>query len=128
NEIFKNLSEAFPQNISYKNSLAISYQNLGNIQVAFGRLDEALNYYEIYNNLAHQVYSTNPKNAKFKNGLATSYSKLGYVYNKYLKNPVKAKDYFQKCHTLWQELTEAHPSYVEFKDNFDWVKKQLASL
>lgn len=90
-----------------------------------GNLDQALTFFGKYNQLKKELYESYPQNVGFKNGLAVSYSKLGVFYRDQKKDKAKAEPYFEQCHALWKELTEAHPAYVEFQRNFEWAKKAL---
>jgi hypothetical protein len=58
NQTIKELHEAFPQNVFFKNGLTISYEKLGATHKALGNLEQALTYFEEYNRL--EKNSTNP--------------------------------------------------------------------
>ena len=45
-ELGKELHEVFPQNVSFKNGLAISYSKVGETHAALGNLEKALKYFE----------------------------------------------------------------------------------
>ena len=64
----------------------------------------------------------------FKNGLAISYSQLGRFYRDQKADKEKAKQHFEQCYRLWQELAEAYPAYVEFGNNLAWAKNALEGL
>ncbi len=44
-ELFEELYEAYPQNVEFKNGLAISYSRLGDTHRALGNLDHALTFF-----------------------------------------------------------------------------------
>ena len=71
------LYEAFPQNVNFKNGLAISYEKLGSTYTALGQLDSALIYFKDETDLFIELYEAFPQNVNFKNGLAISYNYLG---------------------------------------------------
>jgi tetratricopeptide (TPR) repeat protein len=102
-------------NCFYKNGLAISYSQLGDIHRDLGNLDKALAYFEKYNQLESELYSSYPTNVGFKNGLAISYSKLGLIHNS-LGNLQQVLDYFVKYNQLESELYSSYPTNVEFKN------------
>ncbi len=125
NNLEKDLYAAYPKNVSFKNGLAISYEKLGHTQSELGNLQEALTFFEQHRLLGQELYADFPQNVSFKNGLAASYAQLGAFYRDQKEDPQKAKEYFQQCYTLWKELTEAYPAYVEFKKNFEWAKEAM---
>jgi hypothetical protein len=64
----------------------------------------------------------------FKNGLAISYSQLGRFYRDQKIDKAKARQNFEQCFRLLQELAEAYPAYVEFGNNLAWAKSALDGL
>ncbi|MDX1943759.1 MAG: NB-ARC domain-containing protein, partial [Saprospiraceae bacterium] len=71
------LTEAFPDNETYKNNLAISYEKLGATHSALGNLEQALRFFEEEQKLKEELFKDFPDNVRFKNGLAISYQYLG---------------------------------------------------
>jgi hypothetical protein len=70
----KELYEAYPNNVSFKNGLAISYAKLGETHTELGNLDKASNkkakeYYQLSKNLWTQLVNEFPQNAEFKSNL-----------------------------------------------------------
>jgi len=128
NALEKELHESFPDHVEFKNGLAISYEKLGDVQSALGNLDSALIFYENETKIFEELYDSYPQNVSFKNGLAISHLKLGVFYRDYKKDIVRARPYIQRCYTLWEQLTCAHPAYVEFQKNFEEAKEALESL
>ena len=126
--LFEELYGSHPQNVSFKKGLAISCQNLANIFSKKGEIEKALSLYKKMNGLAHELFESYPQNVDFKNGLAHSYSNIGNFYRDHANDTQKAKEYFQQCYNLWQELVTAYPDYAEFQNNFDWAKKALEEL
>ena len=120
------LLKAQPDDADFKNGLAISHSKLGETHSDLGNLQQALTFFEDSNSLEKKLYAAYPQNVSFKNGLAVSYSKLGVLYRDNLNDPQKAKEYLQQCYTLWQELSEAYPAYVEFSRNFEWAEEVLS--
>ncbi len=84
-----------PLNESLKNGLAISYKKLGDIHKAMGHMDEALKYFEKYNQLAKELYESNPRNVNLLEGLGISYYKLALIH-KATGNFKKGKEYFSQ--------------------------------
>uniref|UniRef100_Q3AS87 TPR repeat n=1 Tax=Chlorobium chlorochromatii (strain CaD3) TaxID=340177 RepID=Q3AS87_CHLCH len=111
----KELYEAYPNNVFFKNGLAISYEKLGNTHTSLGNLDKALTYYEQYYKLSKELYEAYPNNVSFKFGLAVSYSKFGNTHTS-LGNLDKALSYYDNETRLFEELYEAYPNNVSFKN------------
>ena len=114
NQLGEELYKAHPENVSFKNGLAISYLKLGETYITLGQLDKALTFFEKYNQLREELYKAHPENVSFKYGLAVSYSKLGNTYTS-SGNLQKALSFFEKETELFEELYEAHPENVSFK-------------
>ena len=58
----KELYQAYPDDVEFKNSLAISYSKLGNTHTALGNLDRALGFYEECHLLEKELYQAYPDN------------------------------------------------------------------
>jgi len=124
----KELYEAYPQNVSFKNGLAISYEKLGDTHSALGNLDKALTFFDERSRLGKELYEAYPQNVSFKNGLAISYVKLGVFNRDERSDAAKARRYFEQAEALWAELVKSYPSYAEFQRNWSWIKDNLHNL
>lgn len=98
----------------YKNGLSISYSSLGSTHVALGNSQQALLFFDQYNQLAKELCSTQPHNVGFKNNLAISYERLGSIHSD-LKDLNQALNYFEQYNNLAKELYNAFPQKVQFK-------------
>lgn len=78
------LYEVFPQEISFKNGLAVSYAKLGETYVALGNFSMALTFYEQYNQLEEALHQAYPQNAEFKSNFAESLAIL-YALQKLMR-------------------------------------------
>ncbi len=116
NRLKKELYAAYPTNVSFKYSLAISYSKLGQTHTALGNLEKALGFFEKDLELTKELYAANPTNVSFKNSLAISYSKLGETYTD-LGNLEKALGFFEEYNRLEKELYAANPTNVSFKNS-----------
>jgi tetratricopeptide (TPR) repeat protein len=113
--LIKELHEADPQNLSFKNDLAVSYSKLGETHSDLGNLNKALTFFDERSRLGKELYEAYPQNVSFKNGLAISYSKLGVTHSA-LGNLDKALTFFDERSRLGKELYEAYPQNVSFKN------------
>jgi tetratricopeptide (TPR) repeat protein len=74
-ELSKELYEAYPQNVDFKNGLAISYfknglaisySKLGETHTSLGNLEQALKFFEDFSKLFKELYEAYPQNVSFK--------------------------------------------------------------
>ena len=103
------------ENCDDTENLAISYSRLGVIHQALGHTEQALAFFELYNNLGKELYESNPKSESLKNGLAISYSKLGVVHQA-LGDVDKALEFFELSNQLVKELSEFNPKSESLKN------------
>jgi tetratricopeptide (TPR) repeat protein len=122
--LFEELYEAYPNNVSFKNGLAISYSKLGHTHAELGNFDQTLTFNEKANETIKELYEAYPNNVEFKNGLAVSYSKLSHT-NAAQGNLDQALDFHKKDIELTKELYEAYPNNVEFKNNLAEALRDL---
>ena len=107
---------AYPQNLEFKNGLAISYSKLGETYRALGNLQQALSFFEKYNELEKKLYIDFPQNVAFKNLLAISYQYLGITLSA-LGDLQQALSFFEKYNELEKELYSDFPQNVSFKNS-----------
>ena len=124
----KELYEAYPQNVSFKYGLAISYSKLGSTHSALGNLDKALTFFEKDTQLTEELYEAYPQNVSFKYGLAISYAKLGIFSRDHRNDMEAACSWFAQAEALWAELVNRFPAYAEFQKNWAEVKSVLDAL
>jgi len=128
NQLVAELCAAYPQNVDFKNGLAISCEKLGSTHAALGNLEKALTYFEEEIKLFEELCTAYPQHVSFKNGLAFSYAQLGQFYGDQKGDKAKARQYFERCQALWQELIKDNPRFVEFQGNLQQVQNALANL
>ena len=120
------LFEAEPDDVSYKNGLAISYSKLGDTHRSLGDLKTALTFFEQCNQLEKELHETWPDDVSFKNGLAISYEKLGETYI-LLGDLEKALTFFYERNRLGKELHETWPNDVSYKNGLAISYEKLGS-
>lgn len=126
NQLEKELYEAYPNNVEFKNNLAISYERIGAKHSSLENLDKALEFFEKFKDLEKELYEAYPNNVQFKNNLAISYFKLGDFYKNSDKE--KAKIYYLESKKHYVELTRDSSAYVEFQKNLQEVENHLREL
>ena len=127
NRLIKELYESNPQNVDYKNSLAISYERLGNIYTTLGDTQEALKYYKEYNRLTKELYESDKDNVGFKNNLAISYQNLGNTY-KTLGDIDEALKYYKEFNILEKELYDSNKESVKYKNGLAISYQNIGSI
>lgn len=116
NQLEKELYRLYPQNVEFKNNLALSYSKLGSTHRALGNLEQALTFFEDETCLLEELHAANPKNLSFKNGLAVSYERLGSLYSVF-GNLERALIFFKDEVRLLEDLYTSYPQNVLFKNN-----------
>ena len=97
--------ESYPNNVSFKNGLAISYSKLGETHSALGNLEKALTYYEDYNKLEKELYSAYPNNVEYHFNYAVSLRFMGQIILKQ-KGAKTAMPYLEQAYHLFNILFE----------------------
>ena len=115
NRLGQELYAAYPQNVEFKNSLALSYQYLGITHRDLGDLQQALIFFEQCNELEKELYAAYPQNVEFKYVLQVSYEKLGVIHSALGKIEV-ALNFYEKENQLLEELYADNPQNVSFKN------------
>ncbi len=103
-----------PQNLAFKQGLAISYSKLGLTHSAQGDLAKALTHYEQFNKLGKSLYDSSPQNVPFKHLLAVSYEKLGNTH-RVLEDLDQALTFYVEFNNLEKALYDSHPQDITFK-------------
>ena len=89
-------------------------EKLGEIHQLMGHMEEALKYFENYNQLGKELYESNPRIESLKCGLAISYSKLGAIHQS-MGHMEEALKYFENYNQLGKELYESNPRNESLK-------------
>ena len=107
----KDLAERY----SNKNSIALSYERLGETYTNLGDLNKALLLFEQYNAIEKELSANYPSEPMYKNNWAVSYEKLGKTHTS-LGNLNKALTLFEQRNRLSQELYSAYPQNTSIKN------------
>jgi tetratricopeptide (TPR) repeat protein len=124
---YQNLLRIEPENLSFKNGLAISYEKLGGIYEQTGDWKNALINYEELQKLYREVFESSPENLSYKNGLAISYEKLGGIYEQTgdWKNAlIKYEEYFR----ISKEIYESNPENLSYKNGLAISYEKLGGI
>jgi tetratricopeptide (TPR) repeat protein len=100
----------------FKEGLAHTSMKLGNSYLTIGKLDQALEFYQILNRSYIDLNKEEIKSLEYKDYLAISNAKLGDVFR--LREDYKtALPYYETYNQLEKELNEAFPANINFKQN-----------
>ena len=113
--------------MKYKNTLAISYEKLGETHSKLGNWFKALVYFEKRNQLGEELYKSYPENESYKEGLTISYSKLGSTHME-LDNLSDAFTYLEKDLQFSAELYSSYPANVSYKNRLALSHSKLGML
>ena len=80
--IAERLAKSDPGNAGWQRDLSVSYNKVGNVEVAQGNLTEALASYQASLAIRERLGKSDPGNAGWQSDLAVSYGKLGDVFAK----------------------------------------------
>jgi len=72
----KELYDAYPNNVSFKNGLAISYIKLGSVYEKMEKNNKAVEYYRLSAELLSELAHSFPQYVEFKNNQAWVQKKL----------------------------------------------------
>jgi tetratricopeptide (TPR) repeat protein len=125
--IYELLLKSSPENLEYKNGLAISYSKLGEIYEQKGDWENALLNYQERKRIGNEIYESSPKNLGYKYGLAISYSKLGRIYEQkgYWKNALLN---YQEQLRIFKEIYESSPENLSYKNGFAVSYSKLGDI
>jgi hypothetical protein len=79
-----------------------------------GHIDEALIYFEQYNQLSKEFYESNPHSVNLLEGLGISYYKLALIH-KATGNFKKGKEYFSQWENIISLLAENLPQGPKYR-------------
>ncbi len=116
NSLMQSLHDDYPQQISYKNCLGISFERLGDVYRSEGNMTEALRCFQVSNSLIQSLHSDYPGQVSYKNSLGVSFSKLGDVYQSE-GNMTEALRCHKAFNSLMQSLHDNYPQQVRYKHN-----------
>ncbi|WP_337045408.1 tetratricopeptide repeat protein [Emticicia sp. 17c] len=125
--IYQSLLNEQPQNLAYKNGLAISYSKLGDIYQTTGDWKNALFNYQETNRLFKEIYESSPENLEYKNGLAISYAKLGEMYQT-TGDWKNALFNYQERNRLGIEIYESSPENLDYKNGLAISYEKLGEM
>jgi tetratricopeptide (TPR) repeat protein len=107
------LADAAPEKAAYARDLSISFEKLGDQQMARGNAQMALGYYQLSLDLRQRLADAAPENADYTRDLGVSFERLGNLQVA-LGNAQIALDYYQRSHDIFQRLADAAPEHADY--------------
>jgi tetratricopeptide (TPR) repeat protein len=114
NSTLQNTFELKKADAYFRYDYASLSDKLGSIHQAMGHMDEALKYFENYNQLSKELCETNPQNESLKHDLAISYERLGSIHQA-IGHMEEALKYFDNEVRLFKELYDTNPQNESLK-------------
>ncbi len=104
-------AERNPENLDAQRDLSVSFDKIGDVQVAKGALDDALASFRDGLAIAERLAKADPANAGWQRDLSISYEKLAGVFVKQNKLPEALKAY-QDEFAIQKRLADSSPGHA----------------
>jgi predicted Zn-dependent protease len=105
----------------------VSYNYVGNVQVAQGDLVGALKSYKDGLAIAERLAKSDPGNAEWRRDLAVSFAKLGWVHRQ-SADRAEALDFFRQGQAIMSRLSKISPDNATWKQDLARFDGQIAEL
>ena len=113
--------------LRWQRDLSVSYDNLGDVEVAAGKLDAAREAYERSLAIAERLAEADPSNSGWQRDLSVSYRKIGDAMAKQNQR-AEALEFLQKGLAISERLEKLDPSNAIWRGDSVWVKETIAKL
>jgi tetratricopeptide (TPR) repeat protein len=114
-----------PGNAGWQRDLSVSYNKIGDVQVAQGDLKAALKSYSDDLAIAERLANSDPSNAGWQRDLSVSYAKLADAYRK-SNETAKARDVLAAGRAIIGKLVEQYPDQAQWKQDLTWFDARIA--
>ena len=105
----------------------MSYDKIGDVQVAQGDLAEALKSFRDGLAIRDRLAKADPGNAGWQRDLSVSYAKLASAYLK-AEQPAKAGEALAAGRAIIARLVAQFPDWSQWKQDLSWFDQQIAAL
>jgi len=106
---------------------SVSYNNVGNVQVAQRNRPEALNSYQVQLAITDRLAAADPSNADRQRDLAVSYAKLARVFRK-AGQLTDGRAALPAGRTIIARLVALYPAGSQWRNDLAWFDQQIAEL
>jgi hypothetical protein len=105
----------------------VSYEKIGNAQLARGNPAEALQAHRSALAIRERLAGSDPGNATWQRDLVLTYAKLARIYLKTGRSS-DAREALLAGRAVLARLIGQHPDLVQEKGDADWFDRELAAL
>jgi serine/threonine-protein kinase len=114
--VLEKLAKVDPTDKALQNSLAKSYNSIGKLQAAAGKLDEARDSYKKALDIRRKLAQDEPTVTGFQNNLAATYNNMGGLETGTGKLDEAWRSY-QQALDIRRKLAQDEPTVTEFQNN-----------
>ena len=124
--IIERLAQSDPGNAGWQRDLSVSYENVGDVQVAQGDLAGALKSYRDDIAIAERLAQSDPGNAGWQRDLSVSYNKIGDVQVE--QGLIGSAIYRCRSLAIRESLAAADRSNSQWRNDLDRVIGRIGGL
>ena len=128
NVIEKEINQAYPDNVFYKEALATSYLKLGSTYSSLDNLDKALENFQQSQPISKNLYESSPENVEYKLQWINLNKEMGIFYLEKKNDKTKALEHLQLAEKRCKELTVESPKNVEYPKTLKEIQETLKKL
>jgi tetratricopeptide (TPR) repeat protein len=120
-------AKAEPANADWQRDLSVSYNKIGEVELAQGDLKAAVKSYSDALAIRERLARSDPGNADWQRDLWFSYAIVADAYRK-SNQTAKARDAFVAGRAIIGNLVEHYPDQAQWKQDLAWFDAQIAEL
>ena len=125
--IMDRLAKADPGNAGWQRDLSMSYNKVGDVLVAQGKLPEALKSFRASHEIFDRLAKADPGNAGTQRDLSQSHAHLAFAYRK-AAQPAQAREALAAGRAIIAPLVAQFPQWSQWKQDLVWFDQQIAEL
>jgi tetratricopeptide (TPR) repeat protein len=126
--ITERLAKSDPGNADWQRDLSISYEKIGNVQVAQGTPANALTSYQASLGIRERLAKSDPSNVIWQRDLVRSYSRLASVYLNSKQVSQAQQSLAAGREILFQLIAKNPKPPLEWQQGLAWFDRQIAAL
>jgi tetratricopeptide (TPR) repeat protein len=123
--VLERLAQSDPDNAGWQRDLWVSYNKVGDVQMAQGDPQAALKSYSDGLAIIDRLAQSDPGNAGWQRDLSVCYAKLADAYHK-LNETAKARDALAAGRAIIGKLVKQHPDQAQWKQDLAWFDARIA--
>ena len=123
---FRN-AEAAARRQGDERDVSVSYNKIGDVQVAQGDLTAALKSYQDSLGIRERLAASDPGNAGWQRDVSVSFGNLALAH-KQSGDKAKARDFLRQGQAIMARLTKLSPDDAVWKNDLAWLDGQIKEL